>query len=273
MTALLKTESIVRKDVPIDKLVSQGVNPNKMSDAEFNMLFDNMGKVGFIDPVFVRPLDDGTYRIIGGHHRVEAAKLHGFEKVPCTIITDSAFDADFEKFQVVRMNMIRGKLDPKKFLSLYDGLNQKYADDVMAEAFGFVDENDFKKLINQMSKSLPAEDQKAFKEAAAEIKTIDGLSKLLNQMFAKHGSSLPYGYMFVDFGGKSSVWVRMASLDNARFQKVVDKCVDSKRGVDSLFRLFLQSVAEDKMQGLFESLKCFPEVQVTKGVVPMETVV
>ena len=270
MDAIEKTKSLTRQNLNINLLVPQEVNPNAMGDREFNLLCDNLSRVGFIDPVFVRPLEGGKYRIIGGYHRWKAAEVLGFEEVPCTIVSDPDFDGDLEKFQIVRMNMIRGKLSPEKFLKLYESLSSKYEDELLADSFGFADEEQFTKMVKQMSKSLPKEMQAQFTEAAKDMKTIDGLTKLLNSMFNKYGDTLPYGYMMVDFGGKDSVWLRMSTSDMGCFTAVAQKCVDRKRSVDSLFRLFMQSIAGGALEGLLDSLNAFPEVTVKAGELPLE---
>jgi ParB/RepB/Spo0J family partition protein len=270
MSAIEKTKSIERRDIKMSLLVKNDQNPNKMGKREFDMLVQNIQDTGITDPILVRPLEDGRYRIVGGHHRFDAAEYLDFEEVPCTVINDPSFDADSEKFQIVRMNMIRGRLDPEKFLKLYDSLDKKYEAEVMADAFGFADEQMFKKLIGQMASSLPKTMQTEFKKAAEEIKTIDGLSKLLNQMFTKYGDTLPYGYMLLDFGGKDSVWLRMNPVDKARFTALADRCRTSKRSVDSLFRLFMQSVADGGQEQLFASLMTFPEIEVQEGKLPIE---
>lgn len=269
MDAITKTGSIIRKNLLLSQIIKNDSNPNEMSKAEFNLLVNNIEKTGITDPILVRPLPDGKYRIVGGHHRFDAAALLDFSEVPCTVITDPDFDDDMEKYQVVRMNMIHGKLNAKKFIDLYNSLDKKYESDIMADAFGFSDEDQFKKLIGQMSKSLPSSLRDEFKKAAEEIKTVDGLSKLLNQMFTKHGKTLPQGYMIVDFGGVESIWLKMDKSDKSRFSAVADKCSALNRGVDSLFRLFMQSIAEDALPSLMEDLKLFPAVEA--GEVPSTT--
>lgn len=260
MDAIAKTKALLRAEIAIENLIPQEVNPNKMPDREFNLLCDNIQQVGFVDPVFVRPLEGGIYRVIGGYHRVEAAKLLGFEEVPCTVIDDPAFDEDLERFQIVRMNMIRGKLDTPKFLKLYESLSGKYASDLLAESFGFADEDFFNKLVGQMSSSLPKQAQTEFKKAAEEIKTIDGLSLLLNKMFTKYGDTLPYGFMVVEFGKKESVWLRMEPHDLKSFGAVAEKCQSKGRGMDSMMRLVLQSIANGAMPELWDALEDFPEI-------------
>jgi hypothetical protein len=116
-----------------------------MSGREFDLLCDNMEKTGITDAILVRPLDlktlqkmaiahdgaaliaaldkaDARFRIVGGHHRFDAAAYLGFETVPCTIITDVGFDEEQEQFQIVRMNAIRGRMDPQAFFEMYQKL-------------------------------------------------------------------------------------------------------------------------------------------------------
>lgn len=247
MSAIEKTKSLGREELPVDKLVANDQNPNEMSEAEFNMLADNIEKMGITDAILVRPLPDGRYRIVGGHHRWEVAKILGFETVPCTVIVDPDFDEDQEKFQVVRMNVIRGHLSPQKFMKMYESLSGKYAQEVMAESFGFAQEEEFKKLIKQVAKTLPVEVQKDFEKAAGELKTIDGLSLLLNSLFTKYGDTLPYGYMFFDFGGKQSIWLRMSSDTKKAMMTVGKMCVQEKRTVDAIVGGLIQLMADGKL--------------------------
>jgi hypothetical protein len=193
-----------------------------------------MEKVGFVDPIFVRDLHDGTYRVVGGHHRWDVAKLLDFVTVPCTIIDSDDFDDDQEKFQVVRMNVIRGKMSPKKFFDLYQSMGDKYSDEIAAELFGFAKQEEFDKLVGQMAASLPKGAQEEFKKAAAEIKTVDGLSKLLNTMFTKYGDTLPFNYMLIDFAGKESVWLRMQASEKKNLISLGSECMKSSVTLDSV---------------------------------------
>lgn len=267
MDAIEKTKSLDRIFLKIDDLVKNDANPNEMTDAEFNMLCDNIEKMGMTDPILVRPLKEGKYRIVGGHHRWEVGKVLGFTEVPCTIVTDPEFDEDQEQFQVVRMNVIRGHLNPEKFMALYSSLSVKYADQIMAESFGFADEEEFKKLIQQVKKTLPKELQKDFQKAAEELKTIDDLSKLLNSLFTRYGSTLPFGYLCMDFGGKDSVWLRLSTDTRKSVLAIGKMCVENKRTMDDivggLFKLVAAGVFTEEIVQLIASS---PEVDIPDDV-------
>ena len=254
LTAIEKTAALGRVMLPVSSLFSNEKNPNKMSDKEFNLLCDNIERVGMTDPIFVRELGEGKYRIIGGHHRFEVAKLLDFVEVPCTVITDPNFSEDEESFQVMRHNMIRGKLDPEKFQQLFAGLKEQYAEDVIAESFGFADEKEFAKVMKQMQKKLPKDMQAAFEEASKEIKTIDGLSKLLNRLFSEYGDSLPYGYMLIDFGQKDSIWLRMTNDTRKALLEVGNLCRVHGRTMDDLLGGVVQSIAAGNHPELISQL-------------------
>lgn len=261
------TDTLERKNVTIELLEANEYNPNEMSERQFNMLVDNMEKVGFTDPLLVRPHPDkpGKYRIVGGHHRWEVAKMLGYTEVPCTIITDPSFDDDKEKFQVVRHNIIKGRMSPAKFLKMYESLSAQYAEDVAAELFGFTDEDEFAKLIKATEKSLPKELQQQFKEAASELKTIDDLSKLLNGLFAQYGDTLPHGYMFLDFGGYESVWLRLQKNQLLNFREVADRVRTEGKALDHIMAGLLQLIAkkDEMIEPMFAAiLAAAPEVKI-----------
>jgi ParB/RepB/Spo0J family partition protein len=252
--ALTRTQKLERRNVPIGELIPNEHNPNQMTDAEFNMLADNMEQTGITDPILVRRLPDGRLRIIGGHHRWEAAKLLGFEEVPVTIIDDPDFDDDAERFQIVRMNAIHGKMTPDRFVKLYQSLNKKYSDEIAAEMFGFVDEEDFKKLTKQMKASLPKDLQADFEKAAKEIKTVDGLAKLLNGMFTKYGATINHNFMILDYGGKDSVWIRMAPAEKKKLIALGYRCIDKAVTLDSVMNGLLDWALSNKGQTVLAAL-------------------
>lgn len=267
MDAVEKTNKLDRVFLKVDVLEANLKNPNEMTDSEFNMLCDNVEKMGITDPILVRPLAGDRYRIVGGHHRWEVAKLLGFETVPCTVVNDPDFDEDQEQFQVVRMNTIRGHLSPEKFMAMYQSLSSKYADTIMAESFGFADEDEFRKLIVQVKKTLPKELQKDFQKAAEELKTIDDLSKLLNSLFTRYGSTLPFGFLCMDFGGKDSVWLRLSNDTRKAVLAIGKMCVDNRRTVDDVIGGLVRMAAAGVLSSqVLQLIASAPEVEIPEGV-------
>jgi len=214
-----------------------------MSDGEFNKLCDNITRLGFTDAILVRDIGDGKFRIIGGHHRWDAAKFLGFKTVPVVINRDPEFDEEQEQFQLVRHNMIHGKLSPSLFLELYKKYAVKYPDEVLQDAFGFSDRAEFDKLIATTKKSLPKEMQKQFATAVKEIKTIDGLAQVLNRLFTQYGKTLNHNYMVFDYQGKESIWVRCNPSNLKDMYAVGDLCHKFGLTLDAVVHFLLKKAA------------------------------
>jgi hypothetical protein len=273
MDALEKTDSLERKDIAVTLLDKSPWNPNKMTQREFDLLVDNFQVTGFTDPLLVRPNKKGRYRIVGGHHRFDAAVYLGFKKVPCTIITDPAFDEEAEQFQMVRMNLIRGRMDPQKFFDLYSSVAGKYSDAILQEMFGFAEQAQFEALIKQTADSIqdPVLKEK-FKEGAKEVKTIDGLAKLLNEIFTKYGDSLPYGFIVFDYGGQRSVWVETSAKTMKAFDVVGEICREQGRTIDDIVGYLVQIIAQGKAKELVaEAVKASKPVVLPKGLQTLPT--
>lgn len=299
MGAQDKTDRLLRlSKCPLDLMVKNTKNPNKMRPREFDLLCDNMNQTGWTDPILARPLDYAALealrqkaggdeakiiagmmdagvqvRIVGGHHRFDAASYLGFEEGPVTIIMDPDFDDEMETFQVVRMNAIHGKMDPGAFMTLIGDLTEKYADDVLQDLLGFADEAEFKKLTLQMAKSLPDKaSQDKFKEAAKEIKTVDGLAKLLNHMFTTYGDTLPYGYMVFEYGGQKSIWLRSTSKTMKALELLGTVCIENKRTMDDVVGKVVQMMAAPDGQEFLQSLIGeTPAADVPKGMSVLPT--
>jgi hypothetical protein len=266
MNAVEKTKAAQRVFLPIGLLEPREDNPNKMSARQFDLLVDNLERTGLTDPILVRPISDGKYRIVGGHHRYEGAKYLGFEDVPCTVIDDPDFDEEAEMFQVVRMNVIKGKLDPAAFFSMYEKMSGKYETQVLQELFGFSESAEFAKLIAKSAKVLPPELQAKFKEAAKEIKTIDGLAQLLNEMFTKYGDTLPFGFMIADYGGQQSIWLQISKATKVAFDVIGMRLREEHRTVDDVIGHLLQSIADGHHSEMLEAaIAAAPVVNIPAG--------
>lgn len=91
-------DKIVQLD--IDKLVDYrkgNVGKNRYSDADMLDLVESIKNNGVIEPAVVRPIENGMYEIILGHHRRDASLLAGLDTLPCIIkdIDDSSAELMF----------------------------------------------------------------------------------------------------------------------------------------------------------------------------------
>lgn len=214
------------RDIAIDLIEVNPWNPNEMSADEFNMLSENVEDVDFLDPLLVVPIEDGKFRVVDGEHRLEVMRLRDETVVKCIIADPERFPEHVQKFQTVRMNKIKGKLNQRKFNALVSELMQtgEYTYDQLAHEFGFVDEDEFLLLVESARDSLPTDEMKTeFDKTRDEIKTVDDLSLVLNRLFTRFGDTLPSNFMILDFGGKSHLWVRMKHETHKR---IMDKARD-----------------------------------------------
>lgn len=267
MSVVDKTNSLIRRNWDINRIDPNPLNPNEMDAATFNMLSDNIELMGVTDPILCIPHPEkecdpvagtGWLMLIGGEHRLEVSKLHELKEMPVTINTDPTFDQELQKFQIVRHNIIHGEMNPQKFMALYQSLNEQYTEEVAAQMFGFVDQNEFLSLIRKTKASLPKELQPAFQEAAKDIKTVSDLTNVLNKLFTEYGDTLDYNYMIIDFGGKDSVWLRMQPAEFSRFMSFATNCKESSRTVDHVMAALIKKAQDDK-EFFAELIKDLPE--------------
>lgn len=228
------------QNLPLDKVVPNPWNANEMSDHAFNRLVDELKDVGFIDPIQVVPMNDGTFRILGGEHRYQAARVLGWETVPAVILSESKWqDVDLQKLVTVRLNVLRGKTNPEKMAKLYKEMADKYGEESLQQLFAYTDQDQWNKLVGAVSaglkgSGLPKEIQDKFAQAAKEVKTVDNLSVILNQLFTKYGESLKYNFMVFTFGGKEHIYIAMNKEMKAAMDKVLDYCRDRRRDVNEI---------------------------------------
>lgn len=294
MGAIEKTSNLIREDLPVDQLIKNSGNPNKMKQRAFDLLVDNIQKLGITDPIMVVPekveiarevfttegaplVDENgeplKFRIVGGHHRYDAAVYLGFENVPCTIILDDEFDSEQEMFQIVRMNVVRGELDPVAFFDMYKKVADKYGDAILQDSFGFADEAEWNRLVAQVSKQLPdAETQKKFKEAAKQIRTVDGLAALLNKMFTMYGDTLPYSYMIFDQGGQKNLWLRTSKKTMKGLESLGSLCIENQTTMDDIVSLaFEHLLSKDGKETLEALLQKAPKIDLPGNLIGIPT--
>ena len=202
------------KYLHVDSLEASSWNPQEQDDTTFEELVDSIKENGFIDVIQVVPVDDGSYRIIGGMHRWLAAKQAGLEEIPAVILSDSKWkDEDLQKFLTVKMNVLRGKTNTDKFLPLYNEMSAKYGRESVRKLFGFTDQKAFNKLIDGvkkgLKKTLPNDLQSQFEDASKDAQTVDDLMRIVQALLAQYGDSLNLDYMIFTHGKKEHIYVAM----------------------------------------------------------------
>jgi len=216
--------------IPVDELEPTSSNPNEMNSEEFDMLVENIRENGFIDFPQVVPMTDGSYRIIGGEHRWQAAKALGMPEVPCVVLSAERWeDQDLQEFTVVRLNQLHGRTNPEKMVALYRKMAAKYGDKALRRMFAYTDKTGWQKIIKQMKKGmkaagLPKTAQDKFDNATKDTKSVKDLGHVLNHLFHEYGDTLEYSFMVFDFGGKEHLYVALSKKSKKVMDRVVEVC-------------------------------------------------
>jgi len=107
--------------IPVDQLVPNPWNPNKMSDEMLRKEIDSIKEFGFVDPIHCRAMDE-VFQIIDGEHRWIGAKAIGMDEIPCIVLTVD--DVVAEQLTIV-LNDLRGKPDEAKLAALVRDLSTR----------------------------------------------------------------------------------------------------------------------------------------------------
>lgn len=227
------------KIVPIENVMPNDWNPNVQDDKVFDALVENIMEVGMDEPLLVRQLDDDTYQLVNGEHRYEACRVLGFDEVPIIVARD--FDDDMAKFQTVRRSVLKGRLDPVKFTKLFNEMADKYGEEATKQMMQFVDDAAFDQLYIDIKKDLPKDIQEELdkKRAQSEVKTVDDLSRILNELFSKYGDTLNQNFMVFTYGGKTHLWVVMSDKLKKEVETTVDALKSSGLDINMFFEKLL----------------------------------
>jgi hypothetical protein len=222
--------------IPTKLLVEAEWNPQKMDDKQFNALVENLKQVGVVDPLQVSPLPDGRYRVIGGNHRLQALRVLEYEEIQCVVCDD--FDEDMQKFQSVRLNVIHGKLDAERFIHLHEEMMKKYGQEAL-DMFMVTDEKVLKSMIKDIKAGMSPEMAKKVDEAKKEIRSVDDIGSILNEIFSKHGQMLERGFLVFSFGGKEHHYVEMDKQLLKRVKYLEELAMAREEPVSSIFNRVL----------------------------------
>lgn len=222
------------KTTDIEYAEYEQFNPIKMTDDEFNMLCENMQKHGITEAVQVYKLKNGTYKLAHGEHRLKACIALGIEELEVdkdVKVLEGLETGDEVKLYQMRMNVIKGKIDPEKFTKLYDELADNYGKEMTKQMMGFSSEADFERVYKAVRSSLSPELQLELDKMKREIKTIDGLSEILNSLFSRYGESLKYNFMTFEYGGRKHTVVIMDRPLKDQVERLKEYCSKLKHDI------------------------------------------
>jgi ParB family transcriptional regulator, chromosome partitioning protein len=98
------------RQIPVGMIRPNENQPRKSFDAEsIEALARSLADAGIVQPLIVRPLDDGRYELIAGERRWRAAQHAGIETVPALIRNED----EIERMQIALIeNVAREDLNP-----------------------------------------------------------------------------------------------------------------------------------------------------------------
>jgi hypothetical protein len=110
----------VEQRVPLEALQPNSWNPNRMDEFMFEKELASMRAFGFVDPITVRELADGSFEILDGEHRWRAAQIVGMKMIPVWNLGNVP-DPVAKQLTIV-LNETRGRSDNEKLSALLTDL-------------------------------------------------------------------------------------------------------------------------------------------------------
>lgn len=112
-------------------------NPNRMEAHRFDQLCRAIKRAGFLQPVLVRDMEDGSMECVDGHHRLRAAQVVGLAEVPAIVLDVDDVAHGLADALQLGMNTLRGEIDLGKASSILAELREGGWDDDDLEVAGF----------------------------------------------------------------------------------------------------------------------------------------
>ena len=105
------------QQLDISKLVPFSGHPFKVrDDEEMEKTVDSIKQFGVLNPVIVRPMDNGLFEIVSGHRRCHASALAGLDSVPGIVRN---LDDDEATILMVDSNLQRETILPSEKARAY----------------------------------------------------------------------------------------------------------------------------------------------------------
>src|SRR5207237_5383431 len=117
-TSDLETESL--REIDIDRILPNAHQPRKnFDDDALNELANSIREHGVVQPIVVRPLDDGFFQLIAGERRWRASQRAGLSRIPA-VIREAGEHAALELALIE--NLQREDLNPIEEAQAYERL-------------------------------------------------------------------------------------------------------------------------------------------------------
>ncbi len=120
------TDIQVKKQVRLSEIEPNRNQPRKEFDEDtIRELAESIEEHGLIQPILVRPLDNGMYQIVAGERRWRALRMLGWNDREIPVIIKELDDEETAKIALVE-NVLREDLNPIDEAKAYNELIEKY---------------------------------------------------------------------------------------------------------------------------------------------------
>jgi len=161
------------KEIEVGSLNPNPWNPNRMSEEMYHKLKTYVKREGLVEPIVVRPHEEG-YQILGGYHRWKIAGELGYETVPCAVVE---LDDRRAKILSVNLNEMKGQSVSVLLSELVHDLSQELT-------------------LEDLETQLPYGEAE-LKDVLEIMKIPDGLEAYLDEEVAKAERERPHILSFV----------------------------------------------------------------------------
>lgn len=238
-------------------LIPMADNPQEQDSEVFGQLVKSIRAIGLAETVLVSgPFQDlpecpthgsahPMYKIVGGHHKVDGAKIAGATEVPCMVLPQMS-DDDIMVW-VVRMNVIRGRLNPWKFTRMFNNLARKYDPSVLRAKMGITSETAWKSLYKDVRKSLPPELARRLDAVRSEVHDVESLAVIIKRIFSEHGEQLNCRFLVFEYGGQSHVLLKMSKRASENLDRICTEAVEKKLDLNRYMNVLLEQHLPNEM--------------------------
>ena len=139
----INLKNIPTKVIPLDQIVFDKRNPNRMTEDQMRALNKVVDKYGFAQDPWVNQIKPDRYMVVDGEHRILLLREKGVKEIACKI-----FKLKYSDVRILRQvaNKLRGahdrQADIAEYKEIYDSGDISEFAEMLAK-----DEEDFKKLI------------------------------------------------------------------------------------------------------------------------------
>ena len=120
--------------------------------------------------------------------------------------------------------MLHGTVDPDKFTAFHEYLKEKFGAEQVQGLLAITDAKAFQKLVGTLKKNVKKTLPASMKGAADKLdgaKTVEDISRIVQDIFQKHGQTADKSYMVFTHAGQTHIYVAMEPDVNRDARRLV----------------------------------------------------